>query len=104
MADERSKPGRQLIQMPRFERLKKRLLPSAQLALDEAVREVMNQPLVGELKKGALRDVRIHKFKAGNLPLLFAYKFDAKRNVIEAWAVGPHENFYRDLQKYLDAR
>jgi hypothetical protein len=32
------------------------------------------------------------------------YQFDTKRNVIEALDEGPHENFYRELQKYLDAR
>jgi len=32
------------------------------------------------------------------------HQFDTKRNVIEVLDVGPHENFYRELQKYLDAR
>ena len=48
-----------------------------------------------------MRDV---KFKIQTLQLLLAYQFDAKRNVIEVLDVGPHENFYRELQKYLDAR
>ena len=33
-----------------------------------------------------------------------AYRFFAKSNVIELLDVGPHENFYQDLQGYLDAR
>lgn len=44
------------------------------------------------------------KFKVGTQLLLLAYQFDEKRNLIEALDVGPHENFYRDLQKYLDTR
>lgn len=104
MANERSKPDRQLLQMPRFVRGKKKLPPFAQLALDGAVREVLDNPLMGEQKRGALQHIRVHKFKAGNQQLLLAYKFDEKRNIIEAWAVGPHENFYRDLQRYQDAR
>jgi hypothetical protein len=36
--------------------------------------------------------------------VLLAYEFDEKKNVVEAWAVGPHENFYRDLKDYMDSR
>jgi hypothetical protein len=58
----------------------------------------------GEQKTGALRMVRVLKFKVGPQQLLLAHTFHAKRNVVEVLAVGPHENFYRDLQEYLDAR
>ncbi len=40
----------------------------------------------------------------GGLQLLLAYQFNSRRHVIELLDVGPHENFYRELQKYLDAR
>ena len=42
------------------------------------------------------------KCKVGPLQLLLAHQFEAKRNVVELLDVGPHENFYRDLQRYLD--
>ena len=53
---------------------------------------------------GALKGVRVVKFPVGPQPLLLAYQFDARRNVVEVLDVGPHENFYRELQKYRDAR
>src|SRR5712692_7864936 len=98
------KPARSIIQMPRFERTKKRLPPRAQLAVDEAVKAIVTDPLSGEAKTGPLRGMRVVKFKVGPQQLLLAYRFDEQRNVVEAWAVGPHENFYRDLQNYLEAR
>ena len=107
MADTRSgkaRPERAVIMMPRFARNKKRLTPKQQLAVDEAVKEIVGNPLLGEPKAGALRAVRVHKFKIGPLQLLLADHFDEKRNVVEAWAVGPHESFYRDLQDYMQAR
>jgi len=107
VADKRSstnRDGRAVTMMPRFERNKRRLTPKQQLAVDEAVKEIMADPLLGEAKAGALRAIRVHKFKLGPLQLLLAYHFDDQRNVIEAWAVGPHENFYRDLQDYMQAR
>ncbi|MGH7320371.1 MAG: type II toxin-antitoxin system RelE/ParE family toxin [Candidatus Rokuibacteriota bacterium] len=95
---------RDLIQAPRFGRSKRRLPAVAQLAVDEAVRGVMTDPLSGEPKTGALKGVRVVKFKVGRQQVLLAYQFDTKANRVEVLDVGPHENFYRDLQKYLDAR
>ena len=48
--------------------------------------------------------MRVVKFKGAAQQLLLAYEFDEKANVIEVLDVGPHENFYRDLQQYLSAR
>lgn len=99
-----AKPDRQVIQAPRFGKAKKRLPAAAQLSLDEAVKGIMADPHSGEPKVGALKGVRIVKFKASQQQLLLAYQFDARRNLIEVLDVGPHENFYKELQKYLDAR
>ena len=75
-----------------------------QLEVDEVVKRIITDPLVGEPKVGALKGVRVVKFKVQTLQLLLAYQFDAKRNVIKVLDVGPHEIFYKELQKYLDAR
>jgi hypothetical protein len=96
--------ARSVLQAPRFGRAKKRLPPAAQLAGDEAVKGVLTDPLSGEPKVGALKGVRVVKFKVIAQQLLLAYQFDVKRNLIEVLDVGPHESFYRELQKYLDAR
>jgi len=53
---------------------------------------------------GALKGVRVLKFKLGPLQLLMAYTFNERRNVIELLDVGPHENFYRDLESYVKER
>jgi len=93
-----------VLQAPRFGRAKKRLPSAAQLAVDDAVKGILADPLSGEPKVGALRGVRVVKFKVGAQQLLLAYQFESKRSMIEVLDVGPHENFYRELQKYLDAR
>jgi mRNA-degrading endonuclease RelE of RelBE toxin-antitoxin system len=97
-------PDRRLTQMPRFERTKRKLPPKAQLATDEEVKGILADPLSGEPKHGPLVGMRVVKFKVGAQQLLLAYKFDVKTNTVEVWAVGPHENFYRDLKDYMDAR
>ena len=95
---------RTVVQAPRFGRSKKRLPAAAQLQIDEAVKGLLADPLSGEPKIGALKGVRVIKFKVGPQQLLLAHQFDAKRKLIEVLDVGPHENFYRELQKYRDAR
>ena len=99
-----SRPERQILQAPRFAKAKRRLPEQAQLAVDETVRGILVDPLSGEPKVGVLKGVRVVKFKVGPQQLLLAYQFDPKRNLLEILDVGPHENFYRELQKYLDAR
>jgi mRNA-degrading endonuclease RelE of RelBE toxin-antitoxin system len=95
---------RTVVQAPRFGRSKKRLPAAAQMQIDEAVKGLLADPLSGEPKTGALKGVRVIKFKVGPQQLLLAYQFDANRKMIEVLDVGPHENFYRELQKYLGAR
>jgi mRNA interferase RelE/StbE len=68
------------------------------------VKGITVDPHSGEPKVGALKSVRVVRFKVSQQQLLVAYQFDARRNVIEVLDVGPHENFYKELQKYMDGR
>ncbi len=95
---------RRVIEAPRFSKSKRRLADQAQLELDQQVQGLIDDPLRGEPKTGALQGVRVVKFKVSSQQFLLAYQFDAKRNVLEVLDVAPHENFYRDLQRYLESR
>lgn len=98
------KPGRTATAVPRFLKSKRRLDDAVQLAVDAEVKKVVDDPMVGEPKVGALKGVRVVKFKVGPQQYLLAYRFLAKPNVVEMLDVGVHENFYRDLQRYLEGR
>jgi hypothetical protein len=97
-------PVRSVVQAPRFARAKRAFPAPIQLQIDEVVKAIMADPLVGEAKSGALKGVRVEKFKVGPQQLLVANIFTAKTQVVEMLDVGPHENFYRELTQYLDAR
>ncbi len=90
--------------VPRFMKSKRRLSPVVQAEVDSQIKALMDNPLVGEMKKGALKGVRVVKFKADDRQYLLAYYFHAKPNIIEALDVAVHENFYRDLEGYLRDR
>ncbi|PKN60777.1 MAG: hypothetical protein CVU53_01415 [Deltaproteobacteria bacterium HGW-Deltaproteobacteria-11] len=83
---------------PAFRRfVKKQSLP-LQLAIQDEVDDIGNNPGIGEEKKGDLTDFRVHKFRFHQKEYLIAYEV-AKANLIFVM-IGTHENFYRDLKKY----
>lgn len=59
---------------------------------------LVNDPLIGEQKKGSLKDVKVYKFKMTHQLTLLAYLFDPTKKNITLLAIGAHENFYRDLK------
>ena len=69
--------------------------------LDEQVRAIIAEPLLGEAKTGDLAGVRVHKFGYYGHLYLIAYEVDEQNEQIFIYAVGGHENFYRDLKQYL---
>jgi len=96
--------SRQVVEAPRFSKSKRRLADGSQLEVDEVVKSLLGDPLRGEPKTGALKGVRVVKFKISSQQFLLAYQFDARRNLLQVLDVAPHENFYRDLQRYLESR
>lgn len=81
-----------------FRRKVKKLAPDQKQALDRAVKKIAGAPDIGTMKKGDLALVRIYKYKAKTLQYLLAYTYDSDSQTITLLAVGPHENFYRDLK------
>jgi hypothetical protein len=68
-------------------------------ALDEEIRKIVASPDICEAKKGDLRGVCVHKFKLQETLYLLAYRFRGED--LELIMLGPHENYYRDLKRYL---
>lgn len=85
---------------PKFNRQKKKFAPDVQVAIDKEVQAILENPLRGEPKKGALRGVRVTKFTVGSQLYLLAYELHSKERQAIMLAVGVHENFYRDLAGY----
>ena len=88
-----------VIQSPLFERTVKKLRPREKEALDEQVRQIIGNPKIGEEKKGDLQGVRVHKFRILHQQYLLAYTIGKEQ--LALLMLGPHENYYRDLKRYL---
>jgi mRNA-degrading endonuclease RelE of RelBE toxin-antitoxin system len=89
----------EIIHYPSFLKALKRLQKNEKKALDDAIRAVVKDISIGELKKGDLNGVRVYKFHMVNQLALLAYEYDEVNDRLTLLAFGSHENFYRDLKK-----
>ena len=71
-------------------------------ALDREIRNIAENPSIGEEKKGDLKGVFVHKFKLKTSIYLLAYRKADK--VLELVMIGSHENYYRDLKSFLKSK
>lgn len=86
-------------QMPIFKRAYKRLHANQKLDVDNAIRAIVANPKIGQEKKGDLAKIFVYKFKIHRQEMLLAYEWNLYNRLL--LALGSHENFYRNLKKYL---
>ena len=91
-----------IIQSRSFEQRIKKFSQAQKLVLDEQIRLILENPGIGNEKKGDLIEVYVHKFKIKTIQYLLAYRFNEEQ--LELIMIGPHQNYYRDLKKYLKKR
>lgn len=87
----------QVLQMPLFKKTYKKLHFTDKAIVNKAVEKIIENPKIGEQKKGDLSGVFVYKFKTHRQEALLAYEWTMKQRVL--LALGVHENFYRDLKK-----
>lgn len=88
-----------LQQTRRFARVYKKLYDNVAADVDAATEVVAADPSVGERKKGDLAELLVYKFRSQNQLYLLGYTVDDAVRLVYLEAVGPHENFYRDLNR-----
>lgn len=88
-----------VVQTPSFKKAVKKLKPSQKQDLDIAVKTLVQDPKLGEHKKGDLAFLRVYKFKMSKQLTLLGYSYEDGALVLELITLGSHENFYRDLKR-----
>ncbi|KTF10172.1 type II toxin-antitoxin system RelE/ParE family toxin [Pseudoalteromonas sp. 10-33] len=89
----------QVLQTPSFKKAVNKLHKNQKQDLDNAIKTLMNEPLLGEQKKGDLAFMRVYKFKMQKQLTLLGYSYENGAVVLELLTFGSHENFYRDAKK-----
>lgn len=85
-----------IIQMPAFKKAYKKLHAKEKILVDQSIKKIRGNPLLGIEKKGDLKGVFIYKFKIHLQERLLAYEWNPNTRIL--LALGLHENFYRDLK------
>lgn len=91
-----------VLQSRSFENKVKRFTKKQKNILDKQIQKILDNPTIGQEKKGDLRGIYVHKFKIEATQHLLSYRF--VRDALELIMIGPHENYYRDLKIYLKSR
>ena len=89
----------EIFQSLEFRKAYKKLHGNVKQIVNDEIRKVIANPLIGTEKKQDLRGVYVHKFKIKTQQYLLAYTFDTKTMTL--LMLGVHENFYRDLKKRI---
>ena len=89
----------QVLQTRRFARQYKKLNDNVASDVDQAVVEVANKSTSGERKAGDLARLLVYKFRSQGQLYLLGYTVDEGVCLVYLEAIGPHENFYRDLKR-----
>jgi len=90
----------QLKSLPKFDRQYKKFYSKQEIICQELIK-VKTNPTIGELKKGSLSNIRVHKFKIHHQLYLLAYEQDSKNRIVYLYAIGTHEKFYEALKRYI---
>lgn len=103
MSEKQSGQEIDVYQSRRFEKALNKL-PEAQLkVVEDEIDRIISEPLVGEVKKGDLNFLRVHKFQLNNQQVLLGYSWVEKQMELYLLSIGPHENFYIDQKKHRKA-
>jgi mRNA interferase RelE/StbE len=86
-------------QTRRFARQYKKLNNNTASDVDAAIEKVQQSPEIGDKKKGDLAALYVYKFHSAGQLYLLGYSLDDSVRLVYLEAVGPHENFYRDLKR-----
>ena len=86
---------------PKYNRIKKKFPLLFRKKLNDIEDDIASNPLIGEEKKVDIKGILVHKFKLLDQQILLAYQINEDKKEVIFVAAGGHENFYRDLKRYL---
>ncbi|MFZ0219887.1 MAG: type II toxin-antitoxin system RelE/ParE family toxin [Candidatus Aquirickettsiella sp.] len=84
-------------QMPAFKNTYRKLHLRDKLQVNDVIKAIIQNPKIGQEKKGDLSGMFVYKFKMDRREILLAYEWNFRRRFL--LAIGIHEIFYRNLKK-----
>ncbi|MBS0905758.1 type II toxin-antitoxin system RelE/ParE family toxin [Pantoea dispersa] len=93
----------EVYQTRRFEKTLDKLPDTQRAIVEDEIDRIVDAPEIGELKKGDLNFLRVHKFQLNNRLTLLGYSWVENKLELYLLDIGPHENFYQEQKKHRKA-
>lgn len=103
MCAEKRDQGIEVYQSGRFEKAFNRLNEQEQDSVDDEIDRIIENPEIGERKKGDLSYLRVHKFYMGKQQYLLGYSWRDMKLEIYLLSIGSHENYYDEQKRHRKA-
>jgi mRNA-degrading endonuclease RelE of RelBE toxin-antitoxin system len=91
--------GIEVYETPTFRKAFKRLAEAEKTIVENEVDRVIENPALGERKKGDLAHLWVHKFNLNNQQALLGYSWKEAKLQLYLLNIASHENFYRDVRR-----
>lgn len=85
-------------QSRRFEKALRKLTVTQLKIVEDEIDNIIEKPDIGEIKKGDLSYLRVHKFKMNKQQVLLGYAWIEDKVEIYLLHLGSHENFYQKMK------
>ena len=89
----------EVFETPTFRKAFKKLSEPEKILVEDEIDKIIDDPDIGDQKKGDLSHLRVHKFKMNDQLVLLGYSWKEDELRLYLLNIAPHENFYRDAKK-----
>lgn len=100
---EENKNNINIVQSSAFDRIFKRLSEHDKDTIDTQIDVILDNPKIGEQKRGDLTYLWVHKFKLDKQLVLLGYNFNHDIKTLALLSLGSHQNFYDDAKHRRNA-
>ena len=93
-----------ILDTPTFRKVVKKLFARDKKTVDDAIKKIANDPLLGVEKKGDVAGVFVFKFKMNKQEVLLSYGLRPNKENPEELvllSIGSHENFYDVIKRQI---
>ena len=89
----------EIFQSNRFEKSLEKLPEDHLKVVEDEIDNIVDNPEIGEKKKGDLAYLRVHKFSLNSQQVLLGYSWIEEKLELCLLSIGSHENFYEQMKK-----
>ncbi|MFL4558716.1 type II toxin-antitoxin system RelE/ParE family toxin [Yersinia kristensenii] len=103
MSEEPSGMKIDIYESSRFSKALDRLSEQQLMVVEDQVELIITAPEMGQLKKGDLSYLRVHKFQLNNQLALLGYSWIEQKIELYLLSLSSHENFYQEQKRLRKA-